>query len=1321
MAAVDPSEDPKRHKSPAEEGETSEKTVAVETGCSSAEKTKTTCSTTTENPGDEQGVQAGNDGGRNASHSEVSVESGAGTDKTKGDSPDDKWAETPGSDERAFNWSETEDYDDDADGEAKTHMQQNDKRDHSVVTEGAEEVLNNPHTGDGVEKAHKEERLLCDGKNPELELAGEQVEEPEEVEDVAEDDEEAGQERDADTTVKTKKCHLVCKECGKTFNRRETFNLHRHFHAHEDELIPLTCKECGLIFEHRSSLIKHRNEHKKKEEQLLTPKREVKTPEEGCFQCAECEQIFSTVDKLRDHNCCSTVEKPYHCPLCRQEFQFRVSITKHVMSHSQESIFTYQECNQTFPNSMALHYHQRCHTALKPYKCPECGMVFKHYSVMEDHRRKHTDNTRSHLCNICGKTFKYSSLLHQHQYLHTGQKPFRCPECGKKFAFAQNMKAHCRQHRLREADSSTEQPVKQAPVPVQEAVRGPGKENTQHQSEETKRTFSCPLCPQTFSAPTNLRAHMLVHEAEYERLDRTSRPPSEINKTWDKGHTCPQCPSVFRDESSLNAHLLSVHKSVAQYLERVAPRKSRLTQLNSENMDKVKWRNDGTNVKAYKCSECGKTFRHRSVLELHMRIHSKDKPYQCKVCGKGFRFSSYLQQHLIIHTGKKPYKCPDCGKDFAFLQNMRTHQRLHQEKPFRCTSCRKGYSDEAQLQHHMLSHNGDKPHKCELCDKSFGLAYLLRDHMNTHTGERPHRCDECHKTFSWFSSLLVHQKIHARKRQGFSQYNSFPMGARMRGRGSRGRRGGRLTWGSSRPVEGSGIVSSQPSSYSISAPRDSELHRRSGQKQQSSILSQRLDLQARQQKEPWLSELHPQPVQWKVDGGEVMPVPSSQQHAGPQLTRFDSPLKPVSHQHHQRSPGWTDASSVGHPGLAPVQNHSESSHVKDGVAPVVSSLLTTVPKKSSPSTGNEMEQLGQQKLASWSNTATSTVQVCTSSLPHDFSIQSYGDGAALWSVRPTLQTNSQGTSNKVGQELQLPRWPGALVSIQKEPATTPKKEDNRIWDLSNPQVISSTVSQPEKPWNGCELPKQWASGLAGVSASAQIDQSSAMPMSTPVSHGVGSTLWDIQAPPGIPKTINSPEKLVNSQDFPLQQNQVSSGWATVQSQTTTQKVPISIQYEPHRFSQGMGTPVWGFQTNPVGPQTLLTGQLKPGTGQEQPMVTGTQIIINQPSPFFSPPLAPLPPLALPGTHPLHSVAVGALSRPPHPNIFFTPQAVMGERPPMPQTLPLPQLAPRAESHKLGPRLPFAPERLLQCMICGCSLPRELDLQMHYLQHAQGEI
>lgn len=1021
--------------------------------------------------------------------------------------------------------------------------------------------------------------------------------------------EEFGLDQDGDVTAKPKKSCLLCKDCGLAFNRRETFNLHRHFHAHKDELTPLTCKECGLTFQHRSGLIKHRNEHKEKEELLLTPKKEPPS-EEGAFKCAECGSVFDTVDSLRDHSCCTAAEKPYHCPLCRQEFQFKVSVSKHMISHSQECMFRCQECSQTFPDSVALRYHQRCHTALKPYKCPECGTVFKHYSVMEDHRRKHTASARSHLCNICGKAFKYGSLLHQHQYLHTGQKPFRCPECGKKFAFAQNMKAHCRQHRLNQSDSSSETPSRQPPVSAQEPVKGPGKE-TPHQNEEAKRTFKCPLCPQNFTAAAHLRAHVLVHEAEVS--GEKSKPPIDANKYWDKGHPCTHCPCVFRDEKSLNSHLLSSHKCIAQYLENMGAPAKQVPQMNPSNVE-GKWRNDGAGAKSYKCSECGKFFRFRSVLELHMRMHSKDKPYQCKVCGKAFRFSSYLQQHLIIHTGKKPYKCPDCGKDFAFLQNMRTHQKLHQEKPFRCTSCSKGYSNEAQLQQHVLSHNGDKPHKCDLCSKSFGLAYLLRDHMNTHTGERPHRCDECHKSFSWFSSLLVHRKIHARKRQGFSQSSSSPAGARVRGRSNRGKTGSRQGLALSRQP---GNIS-HPSLYPVPLSSPAE---------------------TRRPKEP---------IQWKVDGGEVMPVSSAQ----------------------QRSP----------PGSAPA---SEPSKLKEKAPSVQPSLVAVAPNRRSPPL---LEQARQLK----STTSTSSSQ-------QDSSVPSFTDGTALWSsVRPA---NSQDQDPPAG----------APVPAQTKPSTPPEVRE------TGDQPAPSTVNQSEKPRNGSELQSHWALGLPSASTLAPAEQSSGTPAPPPVAHGGGATLWAIQTPAGIQKPVNVSEKSVN-QDF---LKQVSAGWVSVQSPAGTQKVPISIQYDPHR----LGQPVWGFQSNPVA-QALLTTQLKPGSGQElqqQPIATGTQIIIKQPSPFFSPSLATLPPLALPSPHPLHSVPVSALSRPPHPNIFFTPQAVMVERPHLPQTLALPQITPRTEPHKVGPGLPFASDRLLQCMICGCSLPRELDLQMHYLQHAQGEI
>ncbi|KAA0703259.1 hypothetical protein E1301_Tti006944 [Triplophysa tibetana] len=376
--------------------------------------------------------------------------------------------------------------------------------------------------------------------------------------------------QNAGTTIKLKKSRLVCKECGKKFTRRETYNLHRHFHMHQDEEASLACKECGVTFQHRSDLIKHRSTHKEDTKPTFVSKvrkrrRSSHKIYERKFMCEHCGMCFSTMVRLHLHACKHNVEKPFRCPLCRKEFQYRMSINAHMQSHSLDSPYRCLECNKGFQSVESMHIHQRSHPALKPYECPDCNMVFRHRSVMEDHRRRHAEE-KPHQCKTCRKNFKYSSLLQQHK----------------------------------------------------------------------------------FPTEYTLQSHMETHQT----------------------------------------NVLGVNTSHITNLANAAPEKRDPVNTDAADGPSERALVDQTEKKPFRCKDCGKCFRYRSVLELHMRVHNKG--YQCPVCKKSFRFSSYLQQHSIIHTGKKPYKCPDCGKDFAFHHNMRTHQRLHQQKPFRCTQCRKG-------------------------------------------------------------------------------------------------------------------------------------------------------------------------------------------------------------------------------------------------------------------------------------------------------------------------------------------------------------------------------------------------------------------------------------------------------------------------------------------------------------------------------------------------------------------------------------------------------------------------------------------------------
>uniref|UniRef100_A0A8C1XLJ7 Zgc:66448 n=1 Tax=Cyprinus carpio TaxID=7962 RepID=A0A8C1XLJ7_CYPCA len=1108
-----------------------------------------------------------------------------------------------------------------------------------------------------------------------------EVEDPKSVEKVKDNTKEKeGEDKSkSDGTgivVKRRKSRLECNECGKKFTRRETYNLHRHFHMHQDEQASLVCKECGITFQHRSDLIKHRSIHKENSQPSLSQSKgsERIYKERRKFQCEHCGMCFSTMMRLRLHACEQNVEKPFRCPLCRKDFQYRVSINAHMQSHSLDSPYRCQECNKGFQSLVTLHIHQRSHAALKPYECPDCSMVFKHRYVMEDHRRRHTEE-RAHLCKICGKNFKYSSLLQQHQYLHTGQKPYHCSYCGKMFAFAQNMRAHYRQHKMISARS--EAPITNHNVSL---VRQGGKEKANVEQQR-----NCPLCPQIFYAASDLRAHMLIHEAEYERMCN--------GKRYDKVYECQYCPLKFQSESILQSHsqthmtnILGLNTTrITNQVKAVLEKQDDvgMDEADIDSMSGVGGLGDQTEKKPFRCRDCGKCFRYRSVLELHMRIHNKG--YQCQVCKKSFRFSSYLQQHSIIHTGKKPYKCPDCGKDFAFHHNMKTHQRLHQQKPFRCTQCRKGYSDESQLQRHMLSHTGEKPYKCHLCDKSFALAYLLRDHLNTHTGERPHRCQECHKSFPWLSSLLVHQKIHVRKRQG--QSHSYPLSIHsQRGRVSTGRRGRpRLDRDNGRTAALPGrimpetllpnVVPHQSRSFDVNRHQRMQLRE---QHLHTTSHSQQINLQ-----QEWQLQL----------------TPSSEE-----LLHSQKPTNLLE----------------GQPSNA-VQMQWPGSHLK-----------TILPKC------DGLPELMHQQQPSQAN-------VQLSAQPNHYSeiniseTEQKGKHSQHHVDRPSLLDRKRQSPRAI-QDPQQSQWPVLCDSVQTakpEPFSNSSEDGNVMVDLEAP-----TNKEADKLTHDLQMPN--SSGLAktemGQTGGIVLPAgASGLPNTTPWGMKTSlemSTPVGLQEIPGeslekqqnrliqhLPQQMQVPQQLLQQQlHQPQLQQQTPIPPTWVSATPSNQMGPVNIQYTSAHFPLGDRPPMWGFQAAPVVSQALVNGPVQQGhirAQQHVTLISGQQISLNQPSSFISPPFPP-PSLNIPAPHPMHSVG-RQLPGPLPQGIFFTSQGTINEMPIIPQLTNLPQLAQQTEPHKMGNKMPFAPDHLFQCMICGCSLPGELELQMHYMQHAQRDV
>uniref|UniRef100_A0A8C2KA75 C2H2-type domain-containing protein n=1 Tax=Cyprinus carpio TaxID=7962 RepID=A0A8C2KA75_CYPCA len=50
------------------------------------------------------------------------------------------------------------------------------------------------------------------------------------------------------------------------------------------------------------------------------------------------------------------------------------------------------------------------------------------------------------------------------------------------------------------------------------------------------------------------------------------------------------------------------------------------------------------------CNQCEKRFSNKQCLELHVRVHTGERPHTCDQCGKSFTQKAHLRGHMKIHT-----------------------------------------------------------------------------------------------------------------------------------------------------------------------------------------------------------------------------------------------------------------------------------------------------------------------------------------------------------------------------------------------------------------------------------------------------------------------------------------------------------------------------------------------------------------------------------------------------------------------------------------------------------------------------------------------
>ncbi|XP_071758728.2 zinc finger and BTB domain-containing protein 48 [Centroberyx gerrardi] len=308
-------------------------------------------------------------------------------------------------------------------------------------------------------------------------------------------------------------------------------------------------------------------------------------------------------------------------------------------------------------------------------------------------------------CPTCDKAFRSKYYLKVHNRRHTGEKPFVCLKCGKRYFRKENL--------------------------------------LEHESRNCARvqTYSCPTCSSTFNRKQELRLHVISH-------------------TGDMPNKCSSCPDQFMHKRDLTIHMIKIHGFPKPHACAQCT-KSFLTRTELRVHEAAKHRGE----KPFVCEECGHRASSRNGLQMHIKaIHRNERPFVCNHCGHAFTQKTNLNMHLRVHTGERPYQCHLCGKTFRTQASLDKHHRTHTgERPFSCEFCEQRFTEKGPLVRHIASkHQEGRPHCCHICGKTFKAMEQLRVHLRRHKGMRKFECVDCGYKFTRQAHLRRHSQIHKR-------------------------------------------------------------------------------------------------------------------------------------------------------------------------------------------------------------------------------------------------------------------------------------------------------------------------------------------------------------------------------------------------------------------------------------------------------------------------------------------------------------------------------------------------------------------------------
>lgn len=540
------------------------------------------------------------------------------------------------------------------------------------------------------------------------------------------------------------------------------------------------------------------------------------------YTCSLCDQKCGSKSSLESHTGLhSKGIQSRLCDFCGAKLKSNTELLDHISSVHGKKNFLCSYCQKSFLDKASKEEHERLHTGDSLLKCSQCDKVFQAMSVFNQHMKTHgkCDGLFNYKCDHCGKKFQFHSLFASHVKKCMSLQQYDCSVHSMGYSRTFDLKMHDLQYNhqlttflrkkklqsVRFGASETSVRSKYSEVGLELSVMKNDstdlrKNVSRDKSLSVERSdiklydsfrFQCTECPKKFSFYTVLAAHMLKHKKEMFK--------------------CTYCVQNFCDSVELQKHVLVTHPNIAQKhladpqefpdeaavmlgdnggklnevlnpfaLESVSaqnsntcrecghtsPKKITCTEQSNMSDDKS---GDYLNILQMSDSGGGKTNSDRSnmfdtkcsLIKVTKKMEGDRDAAICHICGKYFQQKYGLIRHLqSVHERRRDFKCSFCKKGFSEKVGRDEHERIHTgEKPYRCDLCDKAFRAKALLYIHKRYHfksNESYLFQCMHCPKKFPFQSALTKHMRTHTGERQYVCSQCARAFHCKTDLAKH-------------------------------------------------------------------------------------------------------------------------------------------------------------------------------------------------------------------------------------------------------------------------------------------------------------------------------------------------------------------------------------------------------------------------------------------------------------------------------------------------------------------------------------------------------------------------------------